>query len=698
MSLPQTVIVQPVVQTVTVQATGVTVAVTSARVSVVSAGTVGPPGPPGGGGGAAGVSSFNARTGAVTLTTADVTGALGYVPVPPARQVLAGTGLVGGGDLSADRTLSMPNVGTAGTYGDAGTYPVVTTDAQGRVSGVTTPSLLAWLGTRTTADLPEGPTRLYYTDERVDDRVAALLVPGPNIGIVYDDAAGTLTVSATGLVTSHSALTGLGADDHAQYHTDARALTWLGTRSTSDLPEGTRLYYTDERVDDRVAALLVQGANVTLAYNDAAGTLTVSAAGAVASFNARAGAVTLATADVEAVLPVSDATALAKGSLDATKRVRLEVDGLTAGVTRVVTVPDADGTLVYTSRSVLAGTGLAGGGDLSADRTLSLPAVGTAGTYGDATHYPVLTTDAQGRVTAVTTQALPAAGVTSFNTRTGAVALLSADVTGALGYTPAASTPAGLRITTSDTAPTSPAAGDVWITDSGAGGAAPLVVANALSELTGSAATARTNIGAAPLASPTFTGTPAAPTAAPGTSTTQLATTAFVAAAAPPDLFKVLSADAAGANSATAQPWFPAAGAVSLAANTTYFFDGWLWLARSAGVTSHTTGISFGGTATLTNIDYLALASTVTGNALAAVSSIAAAAGTTVVVTAASTSATENVQVRVRGVVRVNAAGTFIPQFIFSAAPGGASTVKRGSFFLLRAAGDGAVVSVGTWA
>lgn len=35
----------------------------------------------------------------------------------------------------------------------------------------------------------------------------------------------------------------------------------------------------------------------------------------------------------------------------------------------------------------------------------------------------------------------------------------------------------------------------------------------------------------APLASPTFTGTPAAPTATPGTNTTQLATTAFVQAA-----------------------------------------------------------------------------------------------------------------------------------------------------------------------
>lgn len=40
-----------------------------------------------------------------------------------------------------------------------------------------------------------------------------------------------------------------------------------------------------------------------------------------------------------------------------------------------------------------------------------------------------------------------------------------------------------------------------------------------------------TDTSRAPLASPTFTGTPAAPTASPGTNTTQLATTAFVAAA-----------------------------------------------------------------------------------------------------------------------------------------------------------------------
>ena len=57
--------------------------------------------------------------------------------------ISAGAGLTGGGDLSANRTIAMPNVGTAGTYGTSTVVPRLTTDAQGRVSGVT-PTVIAF--------------------------------------------------------------------------------------------------------------------------------------------------------------------------------------------------------------------------------------------------------------------------------------------------------------------------------------------------------------------------------------------------------------------------------------------------------------------------------------------------------------------------------------------------------------------------
>jgi hypothetical protein len=56
-------------------------------------------------------------------------------------------------------------------------------------------------------------------------------------------------------------------------------------------------------------------------------------------------------------LPVVDTTGIAKGSTDATKIVRLEVDGLTTGTTRVLTVQDADGTIAFLS-DITSGGGL----------------------------------------------------------------------------------------------------------------------------------------------------------------------------------------------------------------------------------------------------------------------------------------------------------------------------------------------------
>lgn len=62
-----------------------------------------------------------------------LTGALVGSFVQETRLVSAGAGLTGGGDLSADRTISMPNVGTPVVNGAR----KITTDAQGRVSATT---------------------------------------------------------------------------------------------------------------------------------------------------------------------------------------------------------------------------------------------------------------------------------------------------------------------------------------------------------------------------------------------------------------------------------------------------------------------------------------------------------------------------------------------------------------------------------
>lgn len=70
---------------------------------------------------------------------------------------------------------------------------------------------------------------------------------GPTTGSPATPAFRALVVADIPLGVDHGGLSGLADDDHTQYHTDARALTWLGTRSTTDLSEGTNLYYTATR-------------------------------------------------------------------------------------------------------------------------------------------------------------------------------------------------------------------------------------------------------------------------------------------------------------------------------------------------------------------------------------------------------------------------------------------------------------------
>jgi len=149
-----------------------------------------------------------------------------------------------------------------------------------------------------------------------------------------------------------------------------------------------------------------------------------------------------------------------------------------------------------------------------------------------------------------------------------------------------------------------------------------------------------------------------------------------------------------GANSATVQPWFPTNGAVALEAGVTYKFEGWLYMTRAAGATSHTTGMSFGGTATITAIRAQYNCGEGDVATLADDDVIQATSAANLQIKAASTSTTEVVKAKVIGAVEINAAGTFIPSFTYSAAPGGAPTIA--AEFKLIKLGAG-FASKGTW-
>lgn len=121
----------------------------------------------------------------------------------------------------------------------------------------------------TTSDIAEG-SNLYYTDERNDDRTAALIQNGTGISWTYSDAGGTLTPAVS-----------------------------LSSFSTTNLSEGTNLYFTDERVDDRVGALVQNANGHTWTYSDAGGTLSVALQNAAADGSTK-GQASFTAADFDA--------------------------------------------------------------------------------------------------------------------------------------------------------------------------------------------------------------------------------------------------------------------------------------------------------------------------------------------------------------------------------------------------------------
>ena len=217
---------------------------------------------------------------------------------------------------------------------------------------------------KSTSDLSEG-TNLYYTSARADSDAKNAVSGGT--GISYDAATGVITTNDAAIV--HDNLSGFVANEHVDHSsvsiTAGNGLTGGGditaTRTlnigagngitvnaddievdmsdftTSDLAEGTNLYYTSTRADSdaRHAVTVVKsGGFGNLTYNDADGTFTYTGIDSdELSNNSVTGGrgVTVNSGEVSIGQPVDSAADFVVGTLttsgNATVGGNLQVDG-----------------------------------------------------------------------------------------------------------------------------------------------------------------------------------------------------------------------------------------------------------------------------------------------------------------------------------------------------------------------------------
>jgi hypothetical protein len=92
--------------------------------------------------------------------------------------------------------------------------------------------------------------------------------------------------------------------DYSENLTKRTNLANIGQRvlegsTTTNLAEGTNLYFTNTRVYTKVKASLIAGSNTSITFDDALQTITIASQGNVQSVNGETGAVVLDTDDID---------------------------------------------------------------------------------------------------------------------------------------------------------------------------------------------------------------------------------------------------------------------------------------------------------------------------------------------------------------------------------------------------------------
>ena len=327
--------------------------------------------------------------------------------------------------------------------------------------------------------------------------------------------------------------------------------SWVLSSSTSGVPWGSITGTLTDQLDlvSALAAKVDASALGTAAYT-AATAYATAAQGAKADTavqptrtvngHALSSDVTVTKSDVslgncdntsDANKPISTATQTA---LDAKQPLDADLTAIAAllGTAGLLRKTAANTWALDTSTYLTGNQSITFSGDATGSGTttvtLTLANSGAmAGSYGSAAKSLAVTVDAKGRITSIAANdiAITQAQVTGL---VAALALLATD--SAVVHNTGAETIAGVKTFSSQPIHSAATASTVPYYDSSKQLQSSTTTPTELNYVHGLTSALQTQLDAkAPLASPTFTGTPAAPTATAGTSTTQIATTAFVA-------------------------------------------------------------------------------------------------------------------------------------------------------------------------
>lgn len=286
------------------------------------------------------VTSVNGKVGAVVLSASDV-GA-----TPNTTYVIAGTGMSGGGQLTGNVTVNLANTAVvAGTYGDSTHVAQVTVDPQGRITTISNVAILAsGVGTVTSVLTGTGLTGGPITATGTISIANTTVTPGS-----YGNAStvGTFTVNAQGQLTAAA---------NATISIPASAINT--TIPNSGLTN---------------SAVTINGTAISLGGS---GTITASTTGTLTLGTGLTGTSFNGSTNVTTNLANTTVVAGSYGNASYTGSFTVDAQGrLTAASATQISIPVGQVSgAVPNTRLISTGTGLTGGGDLSADRTLSVVA------------------------------------------------------------------------------------------------------------------------------------------------------------------------------------------------------------------------------------------------------------------------------------------------------------------------------------